>query len=50
MLGEEGLSKLVSDISPCVDPLDLLFRKVLTLSRSNSIDDDLLAFWLKRTS
>ena len=48
MIGEEGLAEMVSDISQCPAPLELLFRKLTMKSRDQSVDDDLLAFWLKR--
>ena len=49
MVGEAGLAEMVSDISSCPAPLELLFRKLAMKSMNQSIDDDLLAFWLKRT-
>lgn len=48
MIGEAGLAMMASDISSSPDPLDLLFRKLVVRSKNKSIDDDILAFWLRR--
>lgn len=48
MIGEDGLREILSSInSPSDLPAELL-KAILSESRNQTLDDDILAFWLKR--
>ena len=48
MIGEEGLQKILSSLVPSRDlPIHLL-KDIVDKSRDHVLDDDILAFWLKR--
>ncbi|MBX2818333.1 MAG: SpoIIE family protein phosphatase [Rhodothermaceae bacterium] len=48
MIGEDGLQEILADLDSSSDLPARLMQATLERSRSNVLDDDLLAFWLKR--
>ena len=48
MLGEDGVVSAVSKAYGCDNPVDALLNAALTLSDTDSFQDDVLAVWLQR--
>ena len=48
MIGEEGLEEILSGLHPSANLPVKLLKAIVEKSRTEDLDDDILAFWLKR--